>query len=96
MTKGIFKDTVLESGVTSQFIKARDVKIDIATKSMIFTLEYYLDEPSLENGLQPVTVKEYFLDSGFVLQFSQANNLNLEVVMYNLLNTVIGGIVDVN
>lgn len=34
--------------------------------------------------------------SGFVLQFSQANNLNLEVVMYNLLNTVIGGIVDVN
>jgi len=41
-----------------------------------------------------ISQKEFILDSGFVLQFSQANNLNLEVVMHNLLNVVIEGTVD--
>lgn len=94
MTKGIFVNTLLESGVTSQFIKVKDVKIDIYTKDITFNIEYYLDEPSVDNGLIPVITKEYKMDSGFVLQFSQVNNLNLELVMYNLLNTVIQGTVD--
>lgn len=96
MTKGIFKNTLLESGVTSKFIKVRNLRIDLANSNIVFTLDYYLDELSFEQGKKPLETNDFTLDSGFVGQFQSNANIDLELVMYNLLNTAINGTVDNN
>ena len=91
---GIIKDTVLESGATSAFIKILDIRFDIQTKNINFILGYYLNESACEQGLKPLEQKDFQLDNGFVKQYEDSRQIDLEIVVYNLLNTAISGVVN--
>lgn len=57
-------------------------------------MEYYLDQISANGGLLPIVVKEYYMDSGLVIQFRDQTNVDSEAIAYNLLNTAINGVLD--
>jgi hypothetical protein len=92
MILGINKITVLESGVTSSFLKTKSIKIDTYSQDVTYTLDYYLNESAFNQGLSPIETKDYIVDSGFVRQFLDAKQLDFGSFMYSLLNTVIEGI----
>lgn len=91
MIKGIIKNTVLESGAISDFSTIRDIKINIDSKDVIYTLNYYLDKNAFDSGLIPISTKEFIVDSGFVKQFLDSRGIEFGSFMYNLLNSVIAG-----
>lgn len=94
MITGIIKNTILESGVNSGFATIKDIKIDIDSKNVIYTLNYYLDKNAHSQGLVPISIKEFTVDSGFVKQFLDARNIEFGTFMYGLLNSVIQGTLD--
>lgn len=96
MITGIIKNTILESGASSDYSTIKEIKIDIDSKNVIYTLNYYLDKNAYIQGLIPISVKEFTVDSGFIKQFLDAKGIEFGTFMYGLLNSVMQGTLDNN
>ena len=88
---GIEKETILESGVVSKFIRIENLHFDIHSKNINYLLGYYLDKNAYESGFKPIKTEEFYLDSGFVNQYEAQRSIDIELILYTLLNNSLQG-----